>query len=201
MGNFDCNAFCERANSLFGNTGQVELAEKLDLSQGVISSIKNKKVKAPGADTVCKIARYFNVSTDWLLGLSDVQTRDLETRELCQTLGLSEDAIWTLQNAKNMCLDLEECRINLTDTISDFLSSTSALPMFFDMLIMQWNAIMQNKLDTKTMFNKPTSDELRKKAEDWLSCRDSIELELFRATKEFHKIAEEMVEKAQNEKS
>ena len=195
MTNFNCDIFCERVNSLFGSMGQMELSEKIGISQGVISAIKNKKVKAPGADTIFRIANYFNVSADYLLGLSDVQTRDLETKELCQALGLSEDAIWTLQQAKNMCFDLEECRINLRDTISTFLASVSALPMFTDMLIMQWNAIMQNKLDTNTMFNKPTSDELRIKADDWLSYRDSIELELFRATKEFQKIAEEMVDR------
>lgn len=182
------------------NKKQLELADYLHVQPNTISYFCSGK-RTPNTMQIIEIAKFLNVSTDYLLGLSDVQTRDLETKELCQTLGLSEDAIWTLKQAKNMYFDLEEGRINLSDTISAFLASVSALPMFSDMLIMQWNAIMQNKLDTNTMFNKPTSDELRIKADDWLSCRDSIELELFRATKEFQKIAEEIVEKAQNEKS
>ena len=102
MENFDCNIFCERVNSLFGNTGQMELAEKINLSQGVISSIKNKKVKAPGADTVFKIARYFNVSADWLLGMPNAsKTTDKATKELCAALGLSEYAIAKLSDQEN----------------------------------------------------------------------------------------------------
>lgn len=93
MTNFNCDIFCERVNSLFGSMGQMELSEKIGISQGVISAIKNKKVKAPGADTIFRIANFFNVSADYLLGLSKIPTQDAELKAVCEYTGLSQEAI------------------------------------------------------------------------------------------------------------
>ncbi|MBP3396065.1 MAG: helix-turn-helix transcriptional regulator [Clostridia bacterium] len=100
MENFDCDIFCERVSSLFGNMGQMELAQKIGIAQGVISSIKNKKVKAPGADTVLKIASAFGVSTDYLLGLSPNPTIDKEKAAVCDYVGLSQAAVECLLKEK-----------------------------------------------------------------------------------------------------
>lgn len=91
--------FIERASDLIFNSGktQTELVEILGLSNGSIANLKNKKVQTPSAETVCVLAKYFNVSTDWLLGLTDVKSTDKATKELCDTLGLSEEAIDTIQ--------------------------------------------------------------------------------------------------------
>lgn len=98
MNYFNCNIFCERAIALFGETGQKELSSKTGISQAVISSIKTKSIKSPSADTIYLLANYFNVSTDWLLGLTDTKSTDKATKELCDTLGLSEEAIEVLQD-------------------------------------------------------------------------------------------------------
>lgn len=89
----DCSIFCERAKELFGERGQVELASAIGISQGVISVIKRGDSKTPSADTVYRIANYFNVSADWLLGLSDIKSSDKATKDLCDTLGLSDTTI------------------------------------------------------------------------------------------------------------
>ena len=93
MANFNCDIFCDRVNLLFGDMGQMELAEKIGISQGVISAIKNKKVKAPGADTIFRIANHFNVSADYLLGLSEASTQDVKLKAVCEYTGLSQKAI------------------------------------------------------------------------------------------------------------
>ena len=89
----DCSIFCERAKELFGERGQVELANAIGISQGVISVIKRGDSKTPSADTIYRIANYFNVSADWLLGLSDIKSADKATKDLCDTLGLSDATI------------------------------------------------------------------------------------------------------------
>ena len=43
---FDSDIFCKRANELFDGMGQMELSQKMGLSQGVISAIKNGKSKS-----------------------------------------------------------------------------------------------------------------------------------------------------------
>ena len=60
----------------------------------------------PDILSLVKIAKYFNVSTDFLLGLNDYETTDKATKELCSTLGLSEDSINLL--LKNTPLYFEE---------------------------------------------------------------------------------------------
>lgn len=97
MNYFDSNKFSERASQLFGATGQKEISMLTGISQAVISSIKTKSIKSPSADTIYSIARSYNVSTDWLLGLTDVKSTDKATKELCGTLGLSEKTIETLK--------------------------------------------------------------------------------------------------------
>lgn len=102
---FDSNMFCERAIELFGDIGQMELAQKIGISQGVISAIKNKKIKAPGADTVFKISKYFNVSADYLLGLSNVMSLDLDTQAICKKIGCSEKALYQFQKMYDLPQD------------------------------------------------------------------------------------------------
>lgn len=81
--------------------GQNEIAEKIGISPSVLSKLCSGNSKAPSADTVLAIAKYFNVSTDWLLGLSDNPTTDKATKSLCKTLGLSDVAVFFLKDENN----------------------------------------------------------------------------------------------------
>ena len=99
---FNSNIFCERVNTLFEKTGQKELSKKLGISQSLISDIMNGNVKSPRADTIFSIANHFGVSVDWLLGLSDVKSTDKATKELCDTLGINEEAIEVLKEKTNI---------------------------------------------------------------------------------------------------
>ena len=105
MPNFDCSKFCDRVLIMFGDRGQVELAREIGISQGTVSSIKLKKIKSPGADIVYRIAKYFGVSTDWLLGLTDVKIN--AEAENAYKLGLDVG----YQAAKNQIMSfIEEMR-------------------------------------------------------------------------------------------
>lgn len=99
-----CNKFNERAYTLFdewsrknyGKMSQPKVSQFTGIPQPIISKIKasfeNPKETQyqPPAETLLKIAEAFNVSTDYLLGLTDTQSTDKATKELCSTLGLSE---------------------------------------------------------------------------------------------------------------
>lgn len=58
---------------------QKDLALELQVSVGTISNYE-KNIHFPNPDALCKIACYFNVSTDYLLGRTQCQSsiRDLE---------------------------------------------------------------------------------------------------------------------------
>ena len=66
------NAFKENLKQLRlqANLGQVELAKKLEVSKGVISLWENG-LREPSMSSLISIAKFFNVSIDYLVGLEN----------------------------------------------------------------------------------------------------------------------------------
>ena len=71
------------------NMTQEELAQKLNLTKSVISAYETG-LRLPSYDVLIRIAKIFNVSTDYLLGLEHKQEVDLS--------GLSQEEINALLN-------------------------------------------------------------------------------------------------------
>ena len=69
---FNPNDFAERLKQLRKEfkLGQNELANKLELSNASISYWENAK-QEPTASALFKLAKFFSVSVDYLLGLED----------------------------------------------------------------------------------------------------------------------------------
>ncbi len=72
MEEFDRTRFAERLKELRAdkNIGQNALAKALDLSNASVSYWETGK-QVPSAEAVYKLARFFNVSADYLLGLKE----------------------------------------------------------------------------------------------------------------------------------
>lgn len=75
-----------------GYMSQEEFGKLLGLSRNSIYNYENDK-RTPSVEDLIKISKSFNVSTDWLLGLDDVQSRDYDVHEICNKLGISERAV------------------------------------------------------------------------------------------------------------
>lgn len=58
------------------NISQVELASKLGVTKQCVSNWENDNI-LPSIEMLVKIAKYFNVSTDYLLGISSENTLDV----------------------------------------------------------------------------------------------------------------------------
>ena len=71
------SAFPDRLRTLMHEKGitQQELANSIDKSRPVVGSYANG-IASPDLDTLVKIARYFGVSTDYLLGESEYTKPD-----------------------------------------------------------------------------------------------------------------------------
>ncbi len=63
---------------------QVELAAALGVTKQSVSNWENDNIQ-PSIDILIKLAKYFNVSTDYLLALDD--------REVLDVSGLSKEAV------------------------------------------------------------------------------------------------------------
>ena len=69
---------------------QKELAKELNVPDNTISYFVSGK-RTPNTEQIIKISRILNVSSDWLLGLSD--TKNVEDSDIPKKTGLSGEAV------------------------------------------------------------------------------------------------------------
>lgn len=82
---------------------QDALAEKLGISRGSISFYENG-TRTPDIEVFCRIASFFNVSLNYLMGLANAGKP--ENEEISEQIGLSDKAIDILKSKKNSNLPL-----------------------------------------------------------------------------------------------
>ena len=51
----------------------------------------------PDMEKIPSICRFYNVSADWLLGLSEVQNVNMEHRHICKETGLTDNALFNIK--------------------------------------------------------------------------------------------------------
>lgn len=78
---------------------QKDLAAHLGVTDNTISYFVSGK-RTPNIEQIIKIAQYFGVSTDYILGVSDAETNDKDVQFICDYTGLSESSIKILNNFK-----------------------------------------------------------------------------------------------------
>ena len=92
--------FSSRLKELMDNstpkTTQQDLAQILNVTRQQISNYATGKT-SPDPNTICTLAKYFHVSTDYLLGVSDIPQSDADIAKMNKSLGLSEKVISFLQ--------------------------------------------------------------------------------------------------------
>lgn len=88
------------------NTGtklytQDELAKKLNLTRNRIQQLEQSPSVIPNSDELRKYCMFFNTTSDYLLGLSDIKVIDENIIMINKTTGLKHDAINTLKSLKD----------------------------------------------------------------------------------------------------
>jgi len=93
------STFAVRLKQLREDAGlsQTQLAERLGVSRGSVSYYE-KDERTAGIDFLAAAANYFNVPSDWLLGLTN--TRESENVNIGERTGLSDKAIEILQESR-----------------------------------------------------------------------------------------------------
>lgn len=96
-------AFAERLTALRENTGKKrqEVADDLKISRASLEYYEKGKRK-PDIEVLVRLADYYGVSTDYLLGLSDVSTTDKDIKFICNYTGLSETSVKILNSANDL---------------------------------------------------------------------------------------------------
>ena len=68
------------------------LAKYLDCSLQAVNQYK-QGTSQPKIENIIKIADFYNVSVDYLFGITETKNRDTTTQAICQATGLSEKAV------------------------------------------------------------------------------------------------------------
>lgn len=95
----DPSVLTKRLNSLFANQTQVEVCNLVGMSQTLTSALKRGKLNNPGTDILFKVALAYDVSIDWIVGISD--DPGSKGRADWKKLGLSDEAANALAEGKN----------------------------------------------------------------------------------------------------
>lgn len=82
------------------NMTQKDLANELGVSMGSIGFYENQE-RTPDIDFLNSVADFFDVSTEYLLGRTDVKSMDLEIKEISNKTGLSEQSIENIIKIKS----------------------------------------------------------------------------------------------------
>lgn len=91
------NIFIERFNKIVGkNATQEEIAQKINTSRQNVGNWLSGKSK-PDILMLAQIAKAYNVTADYLIGLADVSTTDIEIRKTCEILHLPEQAVTAIE--------------------------------------------------------------------------------------------------------
>ena len=106
----------------FRNVKQKELAKELGVKDNVVSYWCSG-TRTPNVQQIMQISKILNVSADYLTGISEAKTNNIELKAICDYTGLTEDVI---ENFHAMLVEEDEENENIIDSkfINDFLSST-----------------------------------------------------------------------------
>lgn len=77
------------------------LAAKFNTTRQTVSNWQNG-VTVPDAVSICDIAQYFGVTTDYLLGLTDVKTIETDVRAVAEYIHLSDKAVAMLHESNDL---------------------------------------------------------------------------------------------------
>ena len=115
---------------------QDKMAQALGVSKSTLGLYETGDT-LPDARTLRDIAVYFNVSADWLLGLTDTRSADIEVKQICKKTGLSEGAVASvisLVTPPPGMDDIESCTIG---PLNDLLESPTLYSFLWKMDILK----------------------------------------------------------------
>lgn len=96
--------FSQRLSELMNenHTSYSELSKLCNTTRQAVSCYVTGK-NVPRLDKLVELAKHYSVSTDYLLGLSDVRTTEIEVKAICEYTGLTESTILKIHemNAEN----------------------------------------------------------------------------------------------------
>lgn len=147
----------ERINTLLAEQerSQKELAEVLSVRPNVISYFC-KGTRTPNTEQIYQIAKFFGVSSDYLLGLSKSQTTDDFERAVCDYTGFSEKA---LKEVFAINLTSQTASIPVIEILNHLLEKHSDDLLEMSMLVYASTLVVTENKDASRSPKELTNDQ------------------------------------------
>lgn len=175
-----------------GSQSTREVAQATGITKSLIEDIESTAgtPRNVGYLTVKKLAQYYNVTSDFLLGLSETPSVDEDIKVVFKVIGLSEKAIKTLNAASSDERDFLSFLIE--NRISSDISVKAYGCAFDKKMIMEldkrYSTVGLDKGVVRKMIRE--SDDVRKAFNEVKRLQDRVDTRLWRC----HKILESAVE-------
>ena len=99
-----------------------QIADKVQCDTSSITKYYNGD-RYPKTDVIIKLAKLFNVSTDYLLGVTDVATNDKDLQFICDYIGLSAENVTNLNFVKRYFNEQDnEHKKNMYDLLNNLVT-------------------------------------------------------------------------------
>lgn len=210
LDNFDIYKASQRFIEIRTNAGktQEQLAEELGVNSQTIknyekagspnaqSTSSNSRVNAIAGmkiETLYKLAKLFNVSADYLLGLSDIPTPDLDMQNAMRYTGLSQSAIDEIKSLQNPLIHKRQGEIlnwilsnmHFTSGLTSRLHNLERASSSYSAADNAFHHTIQSVDDEQaTIQNEAVFNSILFRSD----AEDRMELALFRVNKEFDRL-------------
>lgn len=92
--------FGKRLRELRGSAKQTDAAQELGINYSTYAMYEVDR-REPNFDTLVSVAKHYGVTTDYLLGISDCKSPDIEEQAICKKTGLWYNAVKKLIEIQN----------------------------------------------------------------------------------------------------
>ena len=105
-----------------------EVADALGMPYNTYSNYESN-LREPNSAVLIKIADFYNVSTDYLIGLSNIKSVDTDMQTACKYTGLSDEAMKNIKSSQKMDLSYEISLDTLSKVNDIFYNATEIINM------------------------------------------------------------------------
>ena len=155
----------EKANAPFP-TRLCALMEREHMKQGDLAALLNVTrqsanqyclgLSSPDADKLCKVAAHFGVTTDYLLGMTDISSADPNMKMVCNFTGLSEAAVEQLKKLNKEVHTSERFpEVTPIAVLSEMISQGDNFIYFMDYVMQGYLAVIEDSLQEAEQNDTP----------------------------------------------
>lgn len=205
--------FAERFNRLRGKKTQAEFAEFLGISRATVGFYENGD-RIPDAMVLKQIAERCGVTTDYLVGLSDIASPDTDLQAVCKYTGLNWKSVEQLQRIRDNGYknenELKKLKTLCEKSIDQFKNEPDYIPIlndfckeygnmfeivnkvkFHDGCLLMLNCMLQNTdfFEFLILVSEATF-YTRRKNQDMECYDEELDLCLFRSQKKLYELIE-----------